>query len=615
MSSTLRVLIALLAGCPVVAQNSLLQLTPVVTGISNPTDIQNPEDGSNRLFVVQQDGVIRVVRDGSLLPAPFLSISNRVLSGGERGLLGLAFPPGFAQKQYFYVNYTRAGDGATVVARYRVTSNPDIADPNSEQILLTVPQPFANHNGGQLQFGPDGFLYIGLGDGGSANDPLHSGQSLSTLLGKLLRVDVESDLNQITIPPTNPFVNNASALPEIWAFGLRNPWRFSFDRATGDLYIADVGQNRLEEINSQPAGSAGGRNYGWNIMEGTQCFNPSAPSSPASCDKTSLVLPVFEYSHNGNCSITGGYVYRGQLSPGLRGMYLYGDHCSGLIWGLRREGDQWVNRLLGQGPLRLTTFGQDANGEIYVGSQSTAEILRISSDMPPAVTPQSVVNAASNVPGLVAGSAATVYLAGALASPGINSASSVPLPTAIGGLSVMVGGQPAPLYATAFVNGLEQINFQVPFEAAGTEVPVVIRRGSAESAPVMVPLLPAQPGIFANGQDGILVFNSDFSLVTPANPASAGTDVVFYATGLGPVTNAPPTGAPAPREPLAQTIETPSVTLGGVPCEVQFAGLAPDFVGVYQVNFRVPQGVPPGMAELVVTSGGVASPPVRVAIK
>ena len=293
------------------AQTTTIELTPVATGISSPTDIQNAGDGSGRLFLVQQDGVVKILKGGQVLSTPFLDIRSKTAAGGERGLLGIAFPPGFAEKQYFYASYTDL-NGNSVLSRYRVSSaSTDLADASSEQVLFTQQQPFSNHNGGQIQFGPDGYLYYGLGDGGSAGDPQGNGQNRRTFLAKMLRVDVESDLTQYTVPSSNPFVSDPSTLPEIWALGLRNPWRFSFDRANGNLWIADVGQGRAEEIDLQIAGSAGGQNYGWNVMEGLQC------SSASGCDMSAYTLPILEYTHaGGNCSITGGHVTGG---PNRRG--------------------------------------------------------------------------------------------------------------------------------------------------------------------------------------------------------------------------------------------------------------------------------------------------------
>jgi glucose/arabinose dehydrogenase len=284
-----------------------------------------------------------------------------VRSGGERGLLSAAFPADFVNKRYFYVYYTGKPDGATVVARYQVDSaNPDLALPASEEILLTVNQPFSNHNGGQIAFGPDNFLYIGLGDGGSGGDPQGNGQRTDTLLGKLLRIDVESGAKPYDIPAGNPFVGMPGFRPEIWALGLRNPWRFSFDRKNGDLYIADVGQNKWEEINYQSHAGAGGENYGWNIMEGAHCYNA------AICDQSKLILPVIEYDHSKGCSVTGGFVYRGDKFIELQGMYFYGDYCEGTIWGLRLVNGEWQNNLLIDTDLNISSFGDNEAGDLFV---------------------------------------------------------------------------------------------------------------------------------------------------------------------------------------------------------------------------------------------------------
>jgi glucose/arabinose dehydrogenase len=335
-------------------------------------------DGSGRLFVLEQPGSIRIVQNGSLLDQPFLDVSARVLSGGERGLLGLAFHPDYRRNGRFVVNYTRQPDGATVVSEFRVSSDPNRAGAN-EKVLMVVPQPFANHNGGMVDFGPDGFLYVGLGDGGSAGDPGNRGQNVQELLGKILRIDVDRG-EPYAIPPDNPFVSeggrSASAptsaeasvgrrsfseggkasadRPEIFAYGLRNPWRFSFDRETGELWVADVGQDEWEEIDVVRRGS----NYGWRIMEGNHCFAPRPV-----CPTTGLIPPVAEYGHQqGRCTIIGGYVYRGRGIPDLRGTYVYGDYCSGEIFGLI-NGEQRV--LLATG-LSITSFGTDENGELYV---------------------------------------------------------------------------------------------------------------------------------------------------------------------------------------------------------------------------------------------------------
>ncbi len=337
-----------------------LNFLPIIGGLEKPIHVTHANDGRGRLFIVEQPGRIRIFSNGLLQPAPFLDITDRVGCCGERGLLSVAFPPDFATKGYFYVNYTNAA-GNTVVSRFFVTASGDIADPVSENQILTVNQPFPNHNGGQIAFGPDGMLYIGMGDGGGGGDPLGSGQDPSSLLGKLLRIDVESGAQPYAIPPNNPFAGISTARPEIWASGLRNPWRFSFDRKNGDLYIADVGQNQYEEVNVQAANSPGGANYGWNILEGTHCYEQS------SCDSNGLVLPVLEYNHaSGDRSITGGHIYRGGNFPRLRDVYLFGDFSSGRMAGMRRSGSGFESALLSNSGFAISSFGEDESGEVYV---------------------------------------------------------------------------------------------------------------------------------------------------------------------------------------------------------------------------------------------------------
>ena len=350
-----------------------LNLVSVAGGFTRPTFITHAGDGSGRLFVTEQAGRIRVIDNGAVYPEPFLDIEELVGSdGSEQGLLSFVFHPDYANNGFFYVNYTDK-QGDTVIARYTVSAgSPDAADPASSQVLLTFDQPYANHNGGQLVFGPDGHLYIGNGDGGSGGDPQNNGQSLNTLLGKILRIDVDN-ADPYGIPADNPFVDDPNARPEIWSYGWRNPWRFSFDRQTGDMYVADVGQNQYEEIHFEPAGSPGGLNYGWNLMEGNHCFR-SPDCDPAT---QNLVLPVAEYDHSQGCSVTGGYVYRGDVFPDLSGVYLYADFCSGLVWGLRQEADGgWSQAELLASGYRISSFGQDEAGEIYLVDHG-GEILHV----------------------------------------------------------------------------------------------------------------------------------------------------------------------------------------------------------------------------------------------
>lgn len=587
-----------------------IRLTQVAFGIPSPTDIQSANDGTGRLFLVQQNGIIRIHRNGSLLSTPFLDIRPRTAASGERGLLGLAFSPGFVGNQRFFVYYTnQAGD--ITIAQYRLSADPDVADPASETILLTIGHPqFANHNGGQIRFGPDGYLYIGVGDGGSSGDPAGNGQNRNTLLGKILRVDVESDPGRLHIPPTNPFVNQAGRRAEIWAYGLRNPWRFSFDRATGDLWIGDVGQNVWEEIDFQPGPSGGGENYGWNRMEGAHCYSPAS-----GCDTSGVTLPVHEYRQAAECSVTGGFVYRGNAIPGLRGTYLFADYCSGRVWGLMRQGNSWVNRDVLATGFTITTFGEDESGEIYLSNGRNGTIHRIESatdSRAPVFQSSAVVNAASFAGGLTPGSLATVFASGVKDEAGITQADNLPLPTNLNGVSVTVGGVAAPIHAVANVNGQEQVNFQVPFEIRGrTTADVIVMRDGAASATAAVAAADLQPGVFS----GVVVHNVDFSVVTQERPLIAGEYAFVYAAGLGTVSNQPATGAASPSSPLAATVEQVRVTIAGVPCLVSFAGLAPMFVGVYQVNFQVPASVPTGSQDLVVEVAAGASPAIRVPVR
>jgi len=347
--------------------------------------------------VVEQDGLIRILHtDGSITPTPFLDLTDRVRSpanggGNEQGLLSVAFPPDYTHKGYFYVYYTNE-DGNNVVARFHLTGDPNLADPASEERILLLQHPGEdNHNGGQLAFGADGYLYIGTGDGGGGGDPNGNAQNPASLLGKILRIDVEYTVppasyalylpciqnnegqyqaSPYRIPPDNPFVNTPGYRGEIWSMGMRNPWRFSFDRQTHDLWIGDVGQNIYEEVDFQPASSAGGENYGWNVWEGKHCYNAST------CDSTGMTPPVAEYDHGQGCSITGGYVYRGTDYPALQGIYLYADYCSGKIWGLQYDGTWQSQKLLDSG-LNISSFGEGESGEVYLADLSGGAIYRV----------------------------------------------------------------------------------------------------------------------------------------------------------------------------------------------------------------------------------------------
>lgn len=355
---------------------SQYQLIQLPVGFDQPVYVLHAPEDAERLFVVEQAGRIWIVdNNGQRSIEPFLNIEAIVSrTANERGLLGVAFHPDYAENGYLFVHYSARTpeDGLGVIARYTVSADDlNKINPDSAQIILTQQQPHSNHNGGQIAFGPDGYLYIGFGDGGSQGDPDNIGQNPNTLLGKILRIDVNSEPNY-GIPTDNPYNTFSLEMrPEIWALGLRNPWRFSFDRATGDLYIADVGQSIVEEVNFQPADSQGGENYGWRIYEGSLVY---APNDPATGD---YVMPIAEYQHNRGCSITGGYVYRGQELPDLEGVYLFADYCSGIIWATYRDADgHWQTQEIMDTEYLINSFGEDANGELYIVSH-TGSIYRL----------------------------------------------------------------------------------------------------------------------------------------------------------------------------------------------------------------------------------------------
>jgi glucose/arabinose dehydrogenase len=349
-----------------------LQLIPYESGFDLPVYLTSARDGSGRTFVVEKAGRIKVVKDGKVQGEPFLNIVDKVRSKeSERGLLSVAFHPRYRENGRFFVDYTDL-DGNTVISEFRAAKSPDVADAGSERILLKINQPASNHNGGQLQFGPDGYLYIGMGDGGFSGDPSGNGQNRNALLAKLLRIDVDNGM-PYGIPKGNPFRGMSGARPEVWAYGLRNPWRFSFDSKTGDLYIADVGENKWEEVDFQPRDSKGGEDYGWNILEGSYKFK-----LPPGYDTRNLTFPVVEYGHNEGCSVTGGYVYRGKKYRSMDGTYFFADFCSGKLWGLKRKPDgswEWA-KFLDTGH-SVSSFGVDEEGDIYIVDYGNGGIYRL----------------------------------------------------------------------------------------------------------------------------------------------------------------------------------------------------------------------------------------------
>lgn len=371
-----------------------LTLDVVATGLTKPIGVYNAGGGNPRLFVVEQPGRIKIVqRDGTVLAGPFLDLTDRVdADGNEKGLLGVAFHPDYGKTGFFYVNYTTTIRGAllTRISRFAVTADPNVADPKSEKVLFTVGQPFANHNAGDLHFGPDGLLYIPLGDGGSGGDPNNNAQSTRTLLGKITRIDVDSGAGAspdcvgmgtggYTIPLTNPTIDGpGNACDEIWAMGLRNPWRSSFDRFTGDLYLADVGQEKWEEIDRHTVNDPGGQNFGWRCYEGAHIYKAGDCGPPGT-----YVAPIFEYGHVDGCAVIGGYLYRGEADPKMEGRYLLADYCSGKFWDLARDGrGGWRatmhTNLALPGPIAgYTSFGEDAAGELYVTNINNGTLYRL----------------------------------------------------------------------------------------------------------------------------------------------------------------------------------------------------------------------------------------------
>lgn len=358
-----------------------LALAPFAEGLSEPTSIAHAGDGSGRLYVNERGGRVRVVEaDGTVRPDPFVDLSGIVTAGGEQGLLGLAFHPDYPRDRRLFVYYTAAGDGANTLAELTAGADGATVDPASLRILFAIPDRYPNHNGGQLAFGPDGYLYVGLGDGGGAGDPELNGQDRSALLGKMLRLDVDrppAPGAAYAVPLDNPYAARGAepgaGAPEIWALGLRNPWRFSFDRRWGDLYIADVGQGAWEEVDRQPGDSPGGENYGWNVMEGRACF------SDPTCDQRPFVKPIAQYQTgvDGTCAIVGGYVYRGSAQPELEGLYVFGDYCAGRLYTLQVDEGTTTPKVVLESGIAISSFGEDEAGELYVADLAGGAILRV----------------------------------------------------------------------------------------------------------------------------------------------------------------------------------------------------------------------------------------------
>ena len=681
-----------------------IRFRKIATSGGLPTSITNAGDGSQRLFLTTQEGRVWIIEDGERLETPFLDIRSR---GSERGLLSIAFHPKYAEEGYFYTYYTDP-QGNSMVSRFEVSDDPNVAVPFSETFVIGIEQPFSGHNGGQLQFGPDGLLYIGTGDGGGTGDPGNRAQDLSLLLGKILRIDVDRSTPYF-VPTDNPFQFRVGARNEIWAYGLRNPWRFSFDRETGNLFVADVGQSAVEEINFQSAGSDGGENYGWRLMEGSQCFEPSKD-----CQDGSLRLPILEYEHiGGGRSVTGGYVYRGTDYPQFDGTYFYADWVTEEVFLAMRNGSIWTTIGTVASGYEISTFGEDEHGELYVADYFGEAVYRIEADNPrpfltsvipemvmagglaftltlrgqgfssssemlwdgsprpttlvsstrlrvevveddiaeagvtqirvrnpspgggtssavpftieepPRIIPEvfqgGVGNSAgvTSITGVAPGSIASVF--GTNLSIETEPAGVVPLPTSLGGGMLQMSPQDL---APQFFASPGQQNVQIPWEFEGAEgATITAILGEEQSVPEEVEIVPYNPGLFSTnsqgfGQGSIQIVGAGGILAGPFSPFSAARPaqkceyVTIWATGLGPVTNTPPT------DPLAHTTTLAEVMIGGVSAEVIFSGLAPPFVGLYQVNVKVPENAPSGLAvEVVLTMGGIQSNVVTMAVQ
>jgi uncharacterized repeat protein (TIGR01451 family) len=499
----LLLLLLLLSFSPIA--NASITLEPFLSGLDQPVFVGNARDGSNRLFIVEQPGRIRVLQPGETLPTTLLNIAGRVLCCGEQGLLGLAFHPQFASNRRFFVNYTRAGDGATVIAEYTVSqADPNLAD-TTERVILTIPQPFPNHNGGMLAFGPDGYLYIGMGDGGSGNDPNNYAQNVNELLGKILRIDV--DQFPYASPPTNPFFGATSGRDEIYAVGLRNPWRFSFDRMTGQLYVGDVGQNEREEVDVVTVGG----NYGWRVFEGTRCTNVD----PSLCAAAGFTAPIAEYNHDfGRCSVTGGYAYRGTASNIAPGAYFYADFCSGEIF-LFHGG---VAQMILDTSIFVSSFGEDESGELYVVDLGGT----VSRMTAPLIAPTLV----SVTPAMgLAGSTSSVTLVGTGFTPGVSINAGIGLTT--GNIQVT-----SDTVATA--------SFAIAANAALGPRSVTVATIGGTSGPVSFTVVPLPPTLdeptLASAAPGsaVNVTVTGSRLINPAISVEGGDVAVSNVTSLDP---------------------------------------------------------------------------------
>ncbi|HKQ76683.1 MAG TPA: PQQ-dependent sugar dehydrogenase [Blastocatellia bacterium] len=592
-----------------------IQLIPVASGLSSPLYATSARDGSNRLFIVEQTGSVKVLMPGAGVPlqTPFLDIASKIVSGGEQGLLGLAFHPQYTSNGRFFVNYTRRPDGATVVSEFKVSAgDPNVAE-TQERIIITIQQPFANHNGGWIDFGPDGFLYIGMGDGGSGNDPGNRAQNINDLLGKMLRLDVNTNGTAPYVSPsTNPFFGSTPGRDEIYATGLRNPFRCSFDRATGMLYAGDVGQGLIEEISIITLGG----NYGWRVYEGTRCTN----LGPAPCVASNYVMPLLEYNHsNGRCSVTGGYVYRGAGNSLPAGAYVYADFCTGEIF-MRNGGS---TSLIRDTDLLISSFGEDEAGEIYVlGLGGTIHRLAA----PTIATP---VSAASY-------RGTQLALDSIVAAFGQNFATSAqfppanqPLPTTLAGASVnIIDAKGASHPAQLFFVSPTQINFLIPRDAAPGNGTLSVTNTNGTISAGAFNISTVAPGLFAVNASGsgiaaavVLRVKADGSQIfEPIVQLDAQNQFVPIPIDLGP-----DLGNATDRVFLItfgtgfrfrSSLGAVTATVGGEPALTSFAGTQPDFFGLDQASLLLPRSlIGRRDVDVVLTVDGQMTNAVRVVVK
>jgi uncharacterized protein (TIGR03437 family) len=596
----------------VASAQTAIQLISVLSGLSNPVFVTNARDGSNRLFIVERSGKIKILPPGATATTEFIDLSAKIATGSgndERGLLGLAFHPQYAANRRFFVNYTRRGDGATVVSEFKASaSNPNVAE-TDEQVIITIAQPFSNHNGGWIDFGPDGYFYIGMGDGGSANDPGNRAQNVEELLGKLLRIDVNTtDGSPYTSPSTNPFFGPTAGRDEIYATGLRNPWRCAFDRATGQLWAGDVGQGQIEEISI----IENGRNYGWRVFEGTRCTN----LGPAPCTAGNYVMPVVEYNHSsGRCSVTGGYVYRGTRGSLPVGSYVFADFCTGEIY-------LWHNNAMSvllDTTIAISSFGEDEAGEIYVvGLGGT--IHRIAA--PGAATTVSAANYRGSplAPESIVAAFGQDFATTTQAAPANQT-----LPTALAGASIrLTDAAGTSRLAPIFFVSPTQFNFQIPPGTVPGNATITFSNTNGASSTGSINIANVAPGLFTANASGrglaaaqalrVRGGTQTFEPIARFDPAQ--NQFVAVPIDLGPETDQVFLVVYGTGFRFRSSLGAVAATIGGTAAQVTFAGPQGTFVGLDQGNILLPRSlIGRGEVDVVLTVDGQAANTVRISIR